>query len=590
MSKDLDRRSLIAKGALTAAVMTLLGEPRNSFPQSSKPESQTGVMPEKIPQELQEAIKRITKDDSTEAESLSLDPNISRDENPSSHDQQLWDKINEQMIADYATDIFGDLKTPVPSKFLEIDNFFSFDTQDCDAVLRYQHVEHLLDQTSDLLGRGLQSRDEWDDLAAKTFNVAMDLREYDELYKIHQEEVKAGFYTLPYKESFAELAAQSSTKAAYVGELIWLNWLVDQKYTVAEMNAQSGYAQCLAYLSQFEHASTQFNWSGSQNTVAEHAKLAAFGESFGYLYTQLGTLTAQKLVAIASSQAAQNRLTGLSTRNAWDLRDADFKRRRSDVARLIADYKSKAFTDSSGALNYPRKMIYIRELFARDFRDALARLYSAAEGLRRIYGYSYPLPQSLDRLRKKMSTVGTSPKYFADCLIWVRDAISWLTCFSQLDQNYVYALSLRELMTKKQWDAGKKLGDWKFDVANTLFPDQRHVRLRGISAAVVVKKVDEEDLQGVWRTVIDVPRNSYCVHLSGETVDLDQSQIPACRLARVSTREAAQEADITGAVALHNASPFGSWRLRIGKKSTAGVNVGELKDINLDLHMAVRSI
>jgi len=167
--------------------------------------------------------------------------------------------------------------------------------------------------------------------------------------------------------------------------------------------------------------------------------------------------------------------------------------------------------------------------------------------------------------------------------------MSWLVCFSQLDQNYVLPVSVRQFMKEDEWEAGRKIGEWRFEVPESLFPEQRHVRLRGISAVVVMKRVDEDDRQGVWLASISAPKESFCRHLSGDMVNLNQSQLPICRIGRISTREGTQEADITGAIALHNASPFGKWSIKLNSYSTTRVERHELRDLNLDLHLSVRS-
>jgi hypothetical protein len=170
-------------------------------------------------------------------------------------------------------------------------------------------------------------------------------------------------------------------------------------------------------------------------------------------------------------------------------------------------------------------------------------------------------------------------------VLWVREAINWLVRFSRLDQNYVLPISLKNLKKKKLAER-KESDNWNFTITEDLLPNQRHVRLRGIGAAVV----KEDGAKGLWQMEIIPPRNSVMRHLSGTKVDLDQTQIPQCYLGRVVDRNSFRDAEVSGINALHNASPFGAWTLAMSHQSTYGMKSSSLDDVQIDLHLAVRTI
>lgn len=168
-------------------------------------------------------------------------------------------------------------------------------------------------------------------------------------------------------------------------------------------------------------------------------------------------------------------------------------------------------------------------------------------------------------------------------VLWVRQAINWLVRFSRLDQNYVRPITLKYLKKK---NLAQRTGEtWTFTVNEDLFPNQRHVRLRGVAAAVV-----SDGAKGLWQMEIRPPSQSFVRHLSGTRVDMDQSRVPQCYLGRVVDRSSFRDAEITGINALHNVSPFGTWKLVMSHQSTHGEKSSSLDDVQIDLHLAVRTI
>jgi hypothetical protein len=189
--------------------------------------------------------------------------------------------------------------------------------------------------------------------------------------------------------------------------------------------------------------------------------------------------------------------------------------------------------------------------------------------------------------------------------------------FSQMDQNYTLAVSLKEL-TKAQWEGGRSSGRWTFDVPEALFEGQAHVRLCGLGVAVVGEpEAPDAALQngpqnapqrskaaqapapapaamkplGFWSARLSLPPTATVRHLSGRTGDLDQKALPACYLGRVMDRDSSQQPEIAGSNALRTASPIGKgWKLVLSPKSTDGTPTASLRDVQLYLHVAARGL
>jgi hypothetical protein len=485
--------------------------------------------------------------------------------------------------------VTNQLGLPLQQKFMPIDYRFVFQSQTGDAEFRYNHAEQLLDQVADLLLRGLRDRAEWNDLSVKAFDKAVELQEYWDLDSIHQEEVSKGFYSVAAKESHAILRSELETKLGYQVATDYIDWLLKEKFSQAELSRQSKAAQLAAFmasLSAYELPAQgriiTHTWDGVAKTIPEHMRDSALTQNwFGLVNQYVSTLVHQQTQRTIL-ESSDRRLTGFEARADWERYDVDFRRRRTQVSRALADLKTKAFTEPGGALNYSERMAPIRDRFILDFRDALARLKAAELGLRKIYGYTVPLPTSVSQLFTEGHE--NTRKAFDECVLWVRGAISWMVKFTQLDQNYVLPLSIKKL-TGANWSAGKQTGIWSFKIDNnTWFSEQRHVRLRGISAFAV------SDKKRLWQVLVTPPRtDSKSWHLPNTEVDLDQRHAPVCRLARVASREAVRDPDVGGLASLYNLSPIGSWNLVLRQNLEDVANFNDIDDVHLDLHLAFRS-
>jgi hypothetical protein len=542
---------------------------------------------------------------------------------PRAGSRNAWNAVGERIRMFYGLSTQTGLKTIAdePVAYLKrVDNAgppararMSVRAERLDESFRFWQVESLLDQAADLLDRGIRTRSEWNELAAKSFNLGLDLEEYYRIDAIHQEEIAKGIYTLPHKESIAEWNAAS--EQIYGHEVVSkiLNSANDRYTDPARVQNEITWSQAAAWLSAvptFQKEYNDNNVSGFQPYAPAgfpngdkqgHMTLIAGEQTKVTQGTGFVSLNSQLEGEKTSSSAVTKRSQGTYERLRWTKADINFKRLRTMVTRQLADLKANAATMPEGVLNYPDRMAPIQARFDQDFGEALARIFVAQKGLRDIYGYEAPLPEIV-RAFADQSVTPRSQKYFDDCLLWVRAAISWVIRFSQLDQNYVMAVSVRSLIGEQSWK--QVVEAWKdnqeinkdfapitfgFDVSEALFPQQRHVRLRGVSAFVV-----GSDMKGVWQLTATPPKTSYCRHLStgrgreGAKITLNQQRVPPVRLGRVGLRESLQQPDITGVSALHNVSPFGRWSVSVSGRSTGRTSVKEIDDVQLDFHVAMR--
>jgi hypothetical protein len=461
-----------------------------------------------------------------------------------------------------------------------IESGFAFVAQREDSDFSFLHIEPLLDQAADLLDRGIRDRASADDQTSKMAALLLEIHEFAELDRIHHLEEAAGLYDYPHDQSRAEADAESRASQLNGWYERVANSILTNYYTQAAMDLQSASAQKAAWVSGLVPYTFQnqnfggyvtHTFGGVAATAAEMSKDAAFRQSYHRLFVDSTTFNIQKEVYAGAAEVADLRLPGLRARAAWDAKNRTFARERTRVSRRIEDIKARLATDPDGVLNYARRVLDIKNRFQQDFRDALARLKAIERGLILVYGYDDRLPSD-----------ETSLSFFDDCLLWTRRAIQWLIRFSRQEQSFIVPVSVRTAIGDKAWSSGRKLGRWEFEVNESDLQNLAHVRLRGIGATAA----GEDDV--MWKLMIEAPKSASVRHLDGNVHTLDQSAIPACRLARVTERQSKLEPDVVGVSALHNASPFGKWVVTV-LGAVPFQKTKSIDDIVVDLHLAYRS-
>jgi hypothetical protein len=585
------RRELLSKGLALGALVTTASGAALADDQQTSP---SNAAPTSNPTPLLDSITAYANQQKASLKALAaFVPDGGKD--PIPRDDKTWKAIIDRARQSLQITADESLAAELNANIFQISKGFLFKQEVEDKNFHPNQVEELLSAASILLDRGLRDKREWQDRAEKRFNVATELFEYRELDKIHSEETAAGFYTVNSIESSATREAEIRLANGNRLASLDLDWLLKNKYNNAELNNQSGQYQLMAWLAhlaayQYPNMGNllQNVWNGQPNTSPEFMKNAAFVTSWHTFAAQSSSLMAQQTSYSGYADSSDEKGVGYRTRADWENVDVGFRRRRTEVARRVADLKGRAFTEPGGALNFNEQMLPIKKRFERDFRDALARIIVAAQGLKDIYGYAIPLPSTVVGIGK---TNADSDAVFDESALWVRDAVAWLTRFSYLDQNYSVPISVRRAVAKDAWKTGLKNGRWQVLVKETDFPNQVHIRLRGISAFVVFDQgtSDWERDSSIWNVSVRAPKSATVRRMDGSLATVDQSYIPPARLARVALRSFVHDPDITGVAAMHNVSPLGAWDVAISTRSINGVSLDRVRDLQIDLHLAVRS-
>ena len=449
-------------------------------------------------------------------------------------------------------------------------------------------MDLLLNQAADILDRCLRDHLEWEDKQVKWVSLAIEVIDFLQRDEIHNREIEAGLYTTPFTEATYERHAinydyQGITQSNYYLCGLFDLWLNSDK-EILYQDAQA----LMAFLGVFQFVNTQFTW-GQKKTAGDHAKLAAQGiAQFNFEVQKLPFLAAYTRNDYEKVSAAYREMAA-AERQLWLKRDIELQRERTLQARQLMDLRVRLAVEKGGPYNYREKMDYVSERINRNFGEAVQRLQACATGLETIYGFKYPLPDSLLEFLPNASTSGNPPSGILDaCVEWVRQAIAWIIRFSNADQSCVITVSVRQHNTDQAWKDGLRAGGWTFNLRDG-FPSveagqgeffrMNSVRIAGISASVV------GPTDGLWKASLRPPTQSTYTQNTGKKIDVDQRYIPRVVLGRIGTRQLIRDPDWVGRSSLKNYSPLGKWQVSLGDRSSRNETREKLEDLELDLEV-----
>jgi hypothetical protein len=459
---------------------------------------------------------------------------------------------------------------------------FEANVNGLDAEFRYQQVEHLLDQAADLLDRGIKDRQLWHELYEQWFTSALAIRELLAVESVQELEEDAGAFKVQPKISAADASAAKDSdaflqKAAAECDSILVNLLSEGNsnelieveaalavFGLIDSTGRQGIGVPQLYYP------TDIGDSLQTKTIRAVRRLARHRHSMD-IYAAL----VSKLQLQASAAANAARLEALRFRSDYDAQDQGFRERRREIEREVTAAKWLATALPGGALNYGTRMTPVRERYVNDFTQAWARLKVAARGLALLFGYIEPLPTPDQGNRK----------FFDDCLLWVRRAISYIVQSARLDQQFVVTISTRQL-SGANWQSGLTTGVWPFKIRRETLPiaDRiKHARLRGASLFVT-----GDGAVDTWSGEVCVPRSSEIYHKDGAVKALDQSSVPPCLVGRISGRNANRAPELVGTAVWFNASPFGEWEIKLNPQSAEGSSLNTITDVHLELLLSAR--
>lgn len=400
------------------------------------------------------------------------------------------------------------------------------------AMIRFrpQHLENLLNQAADLLERCVAERDRYNALRAQWFSVTSDFLLKDA--RANAEEGRSPSFAHQWEDAqFQESSLRNEDALA--------------RAAVANLSNVIANGGGLANNRDWETARAESN--RQQAAAAQVARELTLAER------QL--LRENPMVA---GTPTENPISTLVVQQAY-LRATIEERGRI-----------KGALELGQPLDFWTQAAQSVDRVLRDYKDAVDRLLVASEGLTSIFDYS-------DAFVPLLSAVAAGSATGLEAAVdWTREAIRWLTAFSQLDQSFTVCLSLRQALGN-DW---KKLADgtyhfFAFDAGHVA--GHRYVRLRSLSAWA---RLDSPDFFPVACT-IRLPKGATYTFESASAGDapsphVSQSSVPSCTLGSVLDWRVPGPPEECGAVSLRNGSPIGHI------EGSAGAATDALWSVRLD--------
>ena len=332
----------------------------------------------------------------------------------------------------------------------------------------------------------------------------------------------------------------------------------------------------------------------SYTSVATHYR--AWNKPMKSNNTQLQQAYAITAAARIESTLHQVSIQLKNRQLAWETKQREFRKTSTSDGKTARLERRKSM-DAGEPLSYNEHYKVLEESYIRDFQDAYQRLKVASKGLNEFFAYSKNQEKEKAVLPENDPSKDGYLPIDAN-LLWVRNAITWMVGFSQLDQAWTAVFSVRTLVGEENWGKARstKKGpiSLPFHLRPEFFDSHNFVRIRGISAFV---KIDG-DVPSVWHGTIQLPRLANSKQRWGRTtklVDIDQKELPLCHLGRVEDRRSPRPPEVTGATSIMNACPIGvpnptgEWRVRLGPALDIGSRgLSSLEDIEIELALMGR--
>jgi hypothetical protein len=447
-----------------------------------------------------------------------------------------------------------------------------------------------LNQASDLLERASQARDQIKEKSAKAAALALEIADFFENDAIHQDEIDAGIYTTPYEVSLADENSTLERESGADQFVFYNGAILSDYFPIDRINFFCGRSQLLSWLSfipnyQYPYAGAALTqtFDGVPKTAPDHAINATAELGFRSAFIEYYTLQAQGALQRSASKAAFATLQGATAKRKWDQADIDFKRRRTQAARDIADQKVSLAITEGGAFNYAEQVNFARNRLVRDLIDAISRLKACQVGLKGIYGRDSPLPALITTLIETGALTDVELVNLLElATAWVRDNIAFLAAFNMRDQGYSLTVSLRRALGEDQWRRGLRTGAWQLGFDLDRLPNQYCVRIRGVNMFT-------RGPAGIWKATLSVPDRSFYSAKDGTEQPVDQHDIALLRLGKVGPRSSERYQEIYGTTSLRNIAPFGNWRVTVDDRSTHSETRDSIQDIEIDFELLVRS-
>jgi hypothetical protein len=311
---------------------------------------------------------------------------------------------------------------------------FNFADLSEDTTIRDRLIEQNLDEALRYLQNCVILRKEYGDIAKLHLDTSLKMQEFFRLDDIHQMEVAAGLYEIPYHEAdfnrkatedalkeakeqhriFGDLYGTTPTTANVFGTNITLP-APDWRGALTPHGLASGYGVIEAANSSTIIASKPF-YHNSQHPdvhheVSAHARLLA--EYRSRLEGATWHFNVQTTRGNLAELEGRLQVAGLKRDYAW--KDITFRAKRAGVSRQLAYVQLEEHTRTNSVLNYSDRLANIAKLFDLSARQLVIRVLALRRAANALYQITTPF---------QVPTTGTMVDRIAEWLLVLQDQIS----------------------------------------------------------------------------------------------------------------------------------------------------------------------
>jgi hypothetical protein len=461
----------------------------------------------------------------------------------------------------------------------------------------------------------------YDELNYRLVTQALDSYSQDEAIRIHDEEIKSGWYTVGRElAQFEKSAADAAASGAQEIDRIFRDLFMDPEVTEAWSNPldTAGRRAAAAFVlanSPYQKVHDEsvtggfVSWSKGINETGIPTMVVAGGvavdpaptpvvvwyATYKSALTELAWYAANARAAAAYAKANSLASTfasgakGLAEK--WATADAGFRRQRTDAQLQARELRRQALEQPAAATNLAERCATVRIRFVEQLAEVLAKAVLISTTMSHRFGVKWSkLPPMPD------TWIDGSDSYLAALQRWCVELDNALSRAQRTETSKILAVSVAQTAPAPFAAAIAALRSGaatslqvEFFIEDTMVRELRGVRVRGVMLSVLDTRAADADS---WTGKITAPKSAISCDSAGARHQFIQILKPV-DAGRIFNRSSTRAPDLIGISELRNASPFGdlgsvttadrSWRMEISGKSLLGASATNLTDVIVEV-------
>jgi len=457
-------------------------------------------------------------------------------------------------------------------------------TKDVSTKYHDFRCDVLVAEAGALVGRCFSIQREWDVVSETAYNFSADIERFSKSDEIFKLEEKHGYYDVDPSLSQGDLKSllaleyHLKTASETIEKLFW--------HIADTSEDQRSWTQLLGWLSHISaygnsgNATASVTWDGISDTVINFCHKAATSQGDMQLSTLLRQLSSDMHTRKGQAASVSEKAPGFSAKALWDEKNKVFRKLHVEVLRNIYAERKRLASEPGGNLDYVSRLSTLQKQFDLIMSDALSRFQAISRGFSTLFGITEEIPTEIASLLGPRNTTASPATLLNLSEEWLNKLGLRHARFVQSEQIYPLCISVKESVSETSWETFLREGYLRFHVADGLFQEQYHVRLRSVSISSI-------GLTGVLSVSLRVPAESFYVHRDFSKHAVSQANVQPVKYSRVASVEL-RAAERMGTNIVYNCSPIGTWDLSVAERTSSGHGFQDLKDIFIELLVAAQ--